>query len=614
MEENLSEEVKNDLILREKALKGEKTGYPSRDKVWLKYYPEKEIKATLPDVNAYDFLYDKNKNYINRNALNYFGRKITFKEMFDNINITENALRNYGVKKGDIVSISLPNTPEAVYIFYALSKIGAVANMIDPRTSIHGIEDYINEVDSKLLIAIDVAIPKLLNIKNTTNIKDIITVSPADSLPLVMNLGFKAKMFFESFKNKDNANNEKNNFISWKDFFNSGKNKIKNFSTVDENVSELPVLIVHTGGTTGAPKGVLLSNKNINAMAFQSMQFPTDLKREHRWLDIMPPFIAYGIGTGLHFPLCVGMETILIPIFKPEEFDNLLIKYRPNHISGVPSHWNSIINSKKLKNADLSYLITCAVGGDSMDKKLEVASNKFLSEHGCKYKITKGYGMTEVNGSIGRTTNENNIIGSVGIPFAKSNIAICDPETGVELGYNEQGEICMSGPSVMIGYFNNKKETDNIKRVHSDGKEWIHSGDIGYMTEDGNLFVVDRMKRIIVRHDGFKIFPSAIESVIQSHPKVKMCKVVGMPDIDNVQGELPCAYIVLNDNMVDYSEFEKELSLICEKKLPEYSQPALIKYKENMPLTSVGKVDTLKLKEEINQEMLKKQDSKKYIK
>lgn len=612
----INNSIENDLKLKKihkGEIEGSLTGIPSIDKPWLKYYSDEAITSVLPSVNAYDYLYEKNKKHLGRIALNYFGRKITFEEMFKNVDITAKALLKYGVKKGDIVSVSLPNTPEAVYIFYALSKIGAIANMIDPRTGVKGIEEYINEVNSKLLIIIEVAAPKVVNVKENTSVENVITVSPADSLPLVMNLGFKAKSFVENFKNKDNSN-KNSDFICWKRFFEAGKTDevLKTQDVKDEG--KVPVMIVHTGGTTGAPKGVLLSNDNINAVAFQSMLFPTDLKREHKWLDIMPPFIAYGIGSGLHFPLAVGMETILIPQFKPEEFDSLLLKYKPNHISGVPSHWNSIITSKKLKDVDLSYLISCAVGGDTMDRDLEIASNKFLKERGCKYQITKGYGMTEVNGGIGRTTNENNIIGSVGIPFVKSTVAILDPETGEELGYGQKGEVCMTGPSVMIEYFNKPEETKLIKKQKEDGTEWIHSGDIGYMDEDGNLFIVDRIKRIIVRHDGFKIFPSAIEKVIQMHPKVKKCKVVGMPDINSVQGELPCAYIVVDETTIDYEELEKEIYLLCEKNLPEYSQPSLIRYKDVMPLTPIGKVDTLSLKNEITNEILENKNSKKLIK
>lgn len=597
-----AEKKQRDLYLRKVALgeiQGEKTGYPSIDKPWLKYYTEETIESTLEDLSACDFIYYKNINHLDKAALAYFSRHITYREMFDNINICAKALKEYGVKEGDVVSISLPNIPEAAYLFYAISKIGAIANMIDPRASVEGIEEYLNEVNSKVLFMIDVANPKIVNVKKNTSVRTVVNVSPADSLPLPLSYGFKVKSFLENIKKKQP---KVEGFDNWNNFFEKGK--LSNVSLGEvEGISEKPVLIVHTGGTTGSPKGVILTNKNINAIPYQSMAFPTDLQSKHKWLDIMPPFIAYGIGTGLHFPLAVGMEDILIPAFDPEKFDKLLMKYKPNHISGVPSHWNSIIKSKVLKDADLSFLITPAVGGDTMDKTLEINSNKFLAEHGCNYEIVKGYGMTEMNGSIGRSLNDENLIGSVGIPFAQSNVKICNPETGEELGYNEQGEIYMTGPSMMLEYYNNEEETSKVKVADEFGQYWIKSGDLGYMTEDGNIFIIDRIKRIIIRHDGFKVFPSVIEEVIEKHENVKMCKVVGMPDNNNIQGELPCAFIVLNDNNVDLSKIEDEIKDICYKYLPEYSLPKALRFKNELPLTPIGKIDTLKLGEKIKEEL-----------
>ena len=451
-----TEKRSRDLFLRKVALgeiEGPHTGYPSIDKPWLKYYSVDSIKSNLDDVCACDFIYNKNVNHLDKSALMYFSRHITYREMFENINTCAKALKEYGVKEGDVVSISLPNIPEAAYLFYAISKIGAVANMIDPRASVTGIEEYINDTGSKILFMIDVANPKIIDVKKNTSVETVINVSPADSLPLPMSYAFKVKTFIEDIKKKQPKIDD---FVKWNKFFEKGKVSSQELEEI-EDISNKPVLIVHTGGTTGSPKGVVLTNKNINAIPYQSMCFPTDLQSKHRWLDIMPPFIAYGIGTGLHFPLAVGMEDVLIPAFDPEKFDKMLLKYKPNHISGVPSHWNNIINSKVLKNADLSFLITPAVGGDTMDKTLEVNSNKFLASHGCNYEIVKGYGMTEMNGSIGRSLNDGNLIGSVGIPFAQSNVKICNPETGEELGYNEQGEIYMTGPSMMLEYYNNEE-------------------------------------------------------------------------------------------------------------------------------------------------------------
>ena len=594
------ERKQHDLVLRGLAngeIQGPPVGYPSIDKPWLQYYSEDVLKKDIPIMSSYDFVYEKNKMDLDKNSINYYNNILSFKEFFNNIEIVEKALIEFGVKRGEIVTISLPNMPESAYLFYACSKIGAVANMIDPRTSKEGIEKYLNEANSKLFIVIDVLNDKIKDIKNTTNVKDVITVSPAESLPPVLKTLFKLK----------NINKKSDNrFIKWSDFYETGvRSKIK--SSSEEYTPNEPVLIVHTGGTTGTPKGVVLSNENINAMVHQSMLFPTDLRPEHKWLDIMPPFIAYGIGSGLHFPLSLRMETILIPQFKPEEFDKLILKYKPNHIAGVPAHWDYIINSKRLKNKDLSFLITCAVGGDKMDEKLEVKATDFLKEHGSGYGIAKGYGMTEVNGSIGRTTNENNEVGSVGIPFYKSSVGIFEIDSENELGYDEIGEICMAGPNTMLGYYNDEEETDKIMRKHSDGQVWIHSGDLGYMKSDGNLFVVDRIKNMIIRHDGFKVFPHFIEQCIEKHPAVKQCKVVGVSDKEHIQGKLPVAFIVPQENtLIDNKQMIEEIKAICERELPEYSQPIDFHFKEKLPLTPIGKIDTMSLENELETNKVKK--------
>lgn len=607
---SINEQKLRDLYLRKLALgeiQGPPTGYASQDKPWLKYYTASAIKSDMPKMTIFDYLCHRNKSNGEKTALNYFGRKITYQELIKNIYITADAFKSLGVKKGDIVTISMPSTPEVVYMFYALSLLGAVSNMVDPRTSEEGIEDYVKEVDSKLLVVIDVALKKVYNIKNNTNVENIVVVSPADSLPLALNLGYRAKEFMSQFTSKSNDNFKNDNCILWKNFFKMGLKHNKGVDNIayigcypypsyEEN---RPVVIVHTGGTTGKPKGVVLSNDSINCASYQCELAGFDFKSEHNWLNIMPPFIAYGIGNGLHLPLLCGMEVIMIPQFKPEEFDKLLNKYKPNHMVGVPSHYSHLIESKKLQNADLSYIIAPTVGGDKMDEKLEKETNKFLSNHGCPYKVTKGYGLTEVNAAVAAcNSNESNEIGSVGIPFPKTVIAIFDPDTEEELRYDEIGEVCITGPNTMMKYFKNEDETQKMLRVHKDGLIWVHSGDLGKMTEDGKLFIHDRIKRMIIRSDGFKVFPNLIEDVILKHPMVETCKVVGVRDLAYSQGKLPKAHIVLKESStVDENLILEELKNLCLKELPEYTQPVDYQIEKELPLTAIGKVDYVKLEE-----------------
>jgi len=594
------EEKERDLYLRKlhtSEIQGPLIDCASIDKPWLKYYTADQIKTDMPKMSAYSYLYQQNSKYLGRTALSYYGKKITFDELFSKIEETAKSLKAMGVKENDIVTISMPNTPEAVYLFYAMSKIGAIANMVDPRTSAEGIHKYIEETKSDKVIIVDSYYNKVKLLSENGTVNKIIAVSPAESLPLGLRLGYKVKDFIESLKDSSKKNKFNKHTMNWKQFIINGKTYTSKTET--EFIPNRPLVIEHTGGTTGDPKGVVLSNENINAVALQSVLTGIDMQREHNWLDIMPTFIAYGVGMGLHLPLTIGMETILIPQFDPQKFDELLIKYKPIHMIGVPSYWGTIIKSKKLAKKDLSYIIAPTVGGDAMDMTLEQQANTFLKEHNCSSKIVKGYGMTEVTGGVSGTVDENNEIGSVGIPFVKTTISVFEPGSENELGYNKDGEICITGPNIMLGYYENEEATNAILKRHADGKLWIHTGDIGHIKENGSIFIVDRIKRMMIRYDGFKIFPSLIESVIGSHKAVEACKVVAIADSGHRQGKLPKAHIVLKDDFKPYQEqIMLEIQELCATQLPEYAQPVDYKFRNSLPLTPIGKIDYLALENE----------------
>lgn len=569
------------------------TGYPSIDKPWLKYYPQYLIEKDIPKMTMYDYILKGNNFYPNRTALNYFGNKISYLEMFNHIDTVARSFLEMGVNKGDIITISMPTTPEFVYIFYAISKIGAIANMIDPRKSSEEFMEYVNLVNSKILIVVDVALDKVKNIIKTTSIETVVSVSPSESLSSLKKCAYN--VFNKSKKIKNS------NFIKWQEFYDLGIKRqqdiiVENFPEYEEDRA---VVIVYTGGTTGKSKGVLLSNDNLNAASYQCETCGYDFQRQHVWLNIMPPFIVYGVGNGLHLPLANGMEVVLIPSFDPNKFDLLLKKYHPNHVTGVPTHYDSIVKSKVIKKEGLKYLLSPIVGGDKLNETTEEIINKFFKENNCNFSVSKGYGMSEVCAAVCAASLPSiNEIGSVGIPFHHTIISVFDPTTGKELKYNEIGEICISGPNTMLKYFNDEEETNNILKKHEDGLLWVHSGDLGYVTEDGVVYIKGRIKEVIIRHDGFKVFPLPIEEAILSHPDVKTCKVVGVKNKEFSQGELPKAFIVLNKFVDDENKLKKELKDICEEKLAEYLQPVDFVIKDKLPLTSIGKIDFMQLKKE----------------
>ena len=565
---SVNDEKMRDLYLRDIALgniQGPITGCASIDKPWLKFYDKETILEELPQNTIYGYLVERNKEESNRIAIEYFGNKLTYAQLFEKIDSCAKSLKKLGVKKGDIVTVCMPTTPEMVYIFYALSKLGAVSNMIDPRKSQKEIEEYTKEVNSKIFIGVNVIDNKMKDLKTNIGIKHVISVTPYESFnPIVSKvLKFKDMLKRDIKENYDD-------YLNWKEFINLGKNE-KTVESV-EYEANMPVTIVHTGGTTGNSKGVILSNDNINKCARQCEICGLDFSDRGTWLDIMPPFIVYGVGNGLHLPLTMGMKVILMPSFDPKKYDEILLKHKPNYMAGVPSHYGYLLESKKLKDVDLSFIKTPIVGGDKMDYNLERQVNEFFRNHNCKTKIIKGYGMSEVDAAVSVcATNESNKLKSVGIPLSQTNIGIFDPETNEELGYGEKGEVRITGPNTMLGYYNNEDEQNKVL-YKINGKDWIYSGDLGYFDKDGCLFVLGRYKEMIIRPDGFKVYPNAIEDVIMLHDDVSECKVVGCRDFNESQGELPKAFIILKEDVSNKSNetILKEIKELCKNNLAEY--------------------------------------------
>lgn len=556
----------------------EMTGYPSIDRLWLKYYSEEAKEAKIPECTIYDYLWESNREHLENVALNYFGYKIPYRKMFEEINKVAQAFANLGIKEGDTIIIAAVTIPEVIYVFYALNQLGAISNMVDPRTSERGIQKYILESKARYILTLDVLAEKIQGAISDTSIEKIITVSATNSFVGVRGI------IFGMVNTK--SNNVKN-VLPWKKFINS-RNKGVDKPSYRKNKC---CVIVHTGGTTGSPKGVMLTDDNLNAMVINAKASEGDYEIGNKFLNIMPPFIAYGLVNGIHMILSCGMENILIPQFNPDKFDKLLIKYHPTHILGVPTHYAKLFESKRLKNKDLSFLKIVGVGGDSLSVEMEKRIEEYLHMHGANITVATGYGMTEVSAAACGFHKNAYKVGSVGIPFLNTIIRITNIETLEEQSYNEQGEIWISSPTAMLGYDNNEEETKRVVYTDANGVKWIRSGDIGHMDEQGFLYIDGRIKRIIIRHDGFKVFPTQIENVIATCPEVKTCCAIGRADKDHSQGKLPVVYITLSREKKDKMKLKEELNSLCKQMLPEYMQPIDFVFIDKMPLTANGKVD-----------------------
>jgi long-chain acyl-CoA synthetase len=565
--------------------------YASVAKPWLKYYDASFIGQPLPDCTTFEYLYQQNKQHLNEPALEYFGRKITYADLFVNIKKTAAAFRAIGLKRDDIATVVSIMTPEIIYAFYAADLIGATLNLVDPRYSVEGIHDYIAEVDSHLLICLNVTYDRCVQAAKRTHVERILVVSPADSLSLPMAMGYK-------LKNPD-KNHYSSNVIHWKDFIAGGQGQSTAADPVDP--MDHACVVVHTGGTTGSPKGVMLTDRNFNTIAKQFKTYEFLCHRGQTLMNIMPPFIAYGFACGIHLPLTLGIKVVIIPNADASKLGSLVLKYKPQHMFGVPTHYQQLATDPRLKNKDLSFIRMYAAGGDAISVGAEENVNEFLAAHNVEFPMAKGYGMTEVSSAATAAAASITKPGSAGIPLVDTIVSVFEPGTAKELPIGEQGEICICSESIMKGYYHKPEETAAVKQVHPDGRTWVHTGDVGYIDEDGFVFVGSRIKRLIIRPDGFKVFPSMIENAISHHPAVRQCSVVGCVAKDHPQGRLPFVFVVLDPVAADKKrQILRELRQLCVEELPEYVQPVAYKFISEMPLTPVGKVDYRKLEEQIS--------------
>ena len=564
--------------------------YASQAKPWLKYYDQKFIDQTLPALSAFEYVCQRSKNHLNDTALEYYGRKFTYADLIVNVKKTAAALRGAGVKKGDIITVVSIMTPEIIALFYAADMMGATLNLVDPRYSVEGIREYIEEVDSHLLVCLNVVYERCRQAAKRTNVEKVIVLSPADSLPPVMAVGYKLTT--------PDKNKYASNVIRWKQFIKGGEGQSTAAEPYDPDHA---CVVVHTGGTTGSPKGVMLTDDCFNGIALQFQAYPKLFHRGQKLMNVMPPFIAYGFACGIHLPLVLGFTVIIIPNLDPAKLGSLVLKHKPEHMFGVPTHYQQLAADPKLRDKDLSFIINYAAGGDSLSRGAEQTVNDFLAAHGARYPIAKGYGMTEVSSAATVAAGLDNKPGSVGIPMVNTVVAAFEPGTDQELPIGQRGELCISGPCLMKGYYNKPEETAILLRRHPDGRVWAHTGDMGYLDEDGFVFLDSRIKRMIIRHDGFKVFPSMIENVVSRHPAVHQCSVVGCADKDHTQGRLPFVYIVLKAGITaKKKQVIRELERMCAEELPEYVQPVAYKFISSMPMTPVGKVDYRQLEANIS--------------
>ena len=540
------------------------------DRLWINKYKDARANLEYPSGSMIDALTQVSRKYPEYFAYEYFGKKVTYRNFMKQIENVAKSLKNYGVDKDDRVTICMPSTPEAICTIYAANLIGAVANMIHPLSSEKEIENYVNQSDSKFILILDSVLDKVLNIKRNTKLQKIIVARPDTSMPPLMHYLYK----ITNYKKKIKIPKDDDDIVLWNTFISSAKDFV-GVCYEKREANDLAV-ILYSGGTTGEPKGIMLSNLNINALALGAHELIKQTIPGNSVLSLLPIFHGFGLAVCIHTPLLSGMKCILIPQFNAKKFGDLIRKTKPNFLVGVPTLYEALLK-QKLKKRDLECVEAVISGGDILTPELKKKVDEYLKQYGSYATVRPGYGLTEATAATCLTNEGEYVEGLIGVPFPDTYFKIVKINTLEEADIGTDGEICISGPTVMMGYLNNEVETNQTLKYHPDGKLWLH------------------IKRMIVS-SGYNIYPSQIENVINSHEAVLTCTVIGIPH--KYKGQVAKAYIVLKDGVELTGKIKKEIIELCKKNVSIYSLPKEYEYRSSLPKTKVGKVAFTELEKE----------------
>lgn len=547
---------------------------------WLSSYGDRMFNLEYPKGSISDKVLETADEVPSNVALSYMGVKTTFKALKQKVLETAAAYTALGVRPGDKVTVCLPNVPQAVFSLYALNYIGAIASMIHPLSAEGEIIFYIKTAGSRFCITLDQFAEKFNEVLKKTDLEKLIITGAEDELNFVKKSAYR--LFIKTKKQKSVKTGGK--MILWSDFIKAGKKAVV---TAAHKKDVDPAVILFSGGTTGVTKGIMLSNLNFNALACQTIEMAHYPVRGAKMLAAMPVFHGFGLGVCIHTMMVAGGTSILVPRFNVKSYAELIMKNRPNFIAGVPTLFEALTRNQYLDKADLSCLKGVFSGGDSLSVELKKKFDAFLKSHNCSVRIREGYGTTECVTASCLTPYDKEKEGSIGIPYPDTYYMICKPGTTEPCDANEDGEICLRGPSVMLGYLDRPQETADTLRTHSDGHVWLHTGDLGFMDEEGFIFFKQRIKRMIIT-SGYNVYPSQIENIIDGHPAVQMSCVIGVKDPYKMQKVK--AFVVLKEGYNPDDTVKNDILEYCKKNIAKYAMPYDVEFRSELPKTLVGKV------------------------
>ena len=563
---------------------------------WTNFYGATPTTINYPHKTMYQMVCEAAKQYPNNTAYVFQGKETSYSTFMKRIEAAAKGLYNMGIRKGDRVTICMANTPQALDCFYALNRIGAIPNMIHPLSAASEIAFYLNVSHSKAILTLAQFYNKVASIQDQLEQPATILIARiADELPFPL-----SALYPLTKGGKEDKVPAGNGFTLWYDMIAAGRNAVL---SVDDGKYNECGAILYSGGTTGINKGIMLSNLNFNALGLQTIAASGfGSVAGMKMLSIMPVFHGFGLGIGIHTALIGGATCILIPQFSVKVYADTLLKQKPNIIPGVPTLFEALLRAEKLEGADLSFLKGIFSGGDSLSPELKKKVDAFLKEHNCSQQIREGYGTTECVTASCLTPKDYARGGSIGVPFPDVYYKIVTPGTTEECEPNIEGEICVSGPTVMLGYMDQPEETANTLKSHGAGRIWLHTGDLGRMDEDGFIYFRQRLKRMIIT-SGYNVYPSQLENVIDGHEKVLLSCVIGIKD--EYRGQKIKAFVVPMPDVEPTEELKQELLEYCSHHIAKYAMPREIEFRSELPKTLVGKVAYRVLEEEAAQQVSK---------
>ncbi|MGZ5132259.1 MAG: AMP-binding protein [Caldimonas sp.] len=545
---------------------------------WRRFYGSVPASLDYPEVTLYEALAATARRVPEAIAWDFLGTRCDYRSLLAQVDRCAAALAAEGLAAGDRFLISMPTSPQGVIAFYAAIRIGALPALIHPLSTAPEITHFLDATGARVALTLDAFYPSLAAATPKKPLERIVLARIGDYLPPAKRLGFWLT------KGRKIAKVPADDRVRWWAPLMasaSGEAAIAPASTND------PEAILFSGGTTGLPKGILLSHRNFIAEGMGCAAWCA-MGEHDAILAILPIFHGFGLGVCVNAAFMAGGKSILVPQFSAEIVAKLLRSERPNVLVGVPTLFDALSKDASLAAADLSCLTACFCGADTLPRVVKERFEKLVAERGGKVKLLEGYGLTEAVSGIMATPIGDYREGSIGIPFPDMLAKICAPGTSDEVAVGKEGEICIAGPAVMLGYLDDPQANAETLRVHGDGRTWLHTGDLGRMDADGFFYFSVRLKRMI-KSSGFNVYPAQVEAVMREYPAVVEVCVIGVPD--PAQVERVIAYVVLREPSNAGPQMQEALIGFCRERLIKWSCPREVRFVAALPLTNVGKVD-----------------------